>query len=220
MKLTEGQSQLFPKSQVEQFKYSYDEQDEDYITNELKNKSTTIFEGLYPRQLNLDLAGDITQRTAHPLDLFKEIDDAQKKGYTEILKDKFEFGENIVSEEIFSNKYEELSVIPAVFSLINFLGFVPYKPDTYLNEVYDKSVSEIRSLSKSEKEMNRIRIQLSIHNMLHVGIFCLAQRNTERGQRIAAGENGTAGLQVGQSAQGFQWFKAKQHIGFAVVELG
>ena len=168
MKLTEGQSQLFPKSQVEQFKYSYDEQDEDYITNELKNKSTTIFEGLYPRQLNLDLAGDITQRTAHPLDLFKEIDDAQKKGYTEILKDKFDFGENIVSEEIFSNKYEELSVIPAVFSLINFLGFVPYKPDTYLNEVYDKSVSEIRSLSKSEKEMNRIRIQLSIHNMLHV----------------------------------------------------
>lgn len=168
MELVDGKEQLFPKTKVKQFKYKYHKQDEEFIIKKLKNAVPKIFEGLYPKYLNLELVGNITQRTSHPLDLFKYIYIAQKNGELQILKDKLDFDENYSNEIIFNNKYEEMSVIPSVFSLINFLGFTPYKPDTYLHEVYNKSISDIRSLNKPEKEMNKIRIQLSIHNMLHV----------------------------------------------------
>ena len=53
---------------------------------------------------------------------------------------------------------EKLSVIPAIFKAINFLGFAPYKPDTYSYEIYNKTISEIRALNKKGNEAGKLRI--------------------------------------------------------------
>lgn len=61
---------------------------------------------------------------------------------------------------------EEMSetVIPLLFQLINFLGFTPYKPDSYLKEIYGKTIPEVRAMNISGKQLT----QLAIHNMLHI----------------------------------------------------
>ena len=52
--------------------------------------------------------------------------------------------------------------------MINFLGFAPYKPDSYSHNIYNKTINEIRALDLKGNEANQLRTQLAVHNMLHV----------------------------------------------------
>ena len=52
--------------------------------------------------------------------------------------------------------------------MINFLGFAPYKPDSYSHNIYNKTINEIRALDLKRNEANQLRTQLAVHNMLHV----------------------------------------------------
>lgn len=108
----------------------------------------------------------MTQRTSHPLDLYKKIAEEKKDGID--LSEKHGFSNRFDNESIFLAEEEKLSVIPAIFKAINFLGFAPYKPDTYSYEIYDKTVSEIRALNKKGNEAGKLRTQLAIHNILHI----------------------------------------------------
>ena len=70
---------LFPKTIVEQFSYSYDYKTILQIENIIEEKIDDLFEGIDPRYLNLELFGEITQRTMHPIDLYNNIDNLQNK---------------------------------------------------------------------------------------------------------------------------------------------
>lgn len=160
--LSEGQK-LFPDSHVEQFSYSYGKENTLLVKSEIENQIIDIFEGIDPRMLNLEFASEITQRTLHPIELYKNIKELQDNGcFDRVLED------NDISEKSRNLKVmnEEMSetVIPLIFQLINFIGFTPYKPDTYLKEIYGKTIPEIRSLNITAKK----RTQLAIHNMLHI----------------------------------------------------
>lgn len=164
--LLEGQTNLFPTSTIEQFPYSYLQEDDDFVYQSLLKAKNTTFENVSPTLLNLDLASELTQRTSHPLDLYKKIAEEKKDGID--LSEKHGFSNRFDNESIFLAEEEKLSVIPAIFKAINFLGFAPYKPDTYSYEIYDKTVSEIRALNKKGNEAGKLRTQLAIHNILHI----------------------------------------------------
>jgi len=154
---------LFPDSHVEQFSYSYGKDNALLVKSAIETQITGVFEGIDPRMLNLEFASEITQRTLHPVDLYKNINELQDKGdFDKVLED------NDISEKYRNLKVmdEEMSetVIPLLFQLINFLGFTPYKPDSYLKEIYGKTIPEVRSMNIYGKQ----RTQLAIHNMLHI----------------------------------------------------
>lgn len=166
MNLLEGQTNLFPTSTIEQFPYSYLQEDDDFVYQSLLKAKNTMFENMSPTLLNLDLASELTQRTSHPLDLYRKIAEEKKSGIA--LSEKYGFSNKFENESIFLAVEEKLSVIPAIFKAINFLGFAPYKPDTYSYEIYNKTISEIRALNKKGNEAGKLRTQLAIHNMLHI----------------------------------------------------
>ena len=158
----------FPNSKVKQFTYGYTNDDQNFINKKIKRESQTVFEGINPNELNIDLISEITQRTSHPLDFIKAISDLQMAGHFESVIAKYNLSEAYNNIEIKLDDMKEKSIVPAVFKIINFLGFTPYKPDTYAHEIYGKSISEIRLLNLKGKTANKLRIQLAIHNMLHV----------------------------------------------------
>ncbi|MCK1195245.1 DEAD/DEAH box helicase family protein [Streptococcus uberis] len=163
MKPTKQGQKLFPNSRVEQFTYTYGKENTLLVKSAIATHITSVFEGIDPRKLNLEFVSEITQRTLHPIDLYKKIKELQDKDDIEkVLKD------NDISEKYSDLKIinEEMSetVIPLLFQLINFLGFTPYKPDSYTKEIYGKTIPEIRAMSISGKHRN----QFSIHNMLHI----------------------------------------------------
>jgi len=166
MNLLEGQTNFFPNSTIEQFPYSYLQEDDDFVYQSLLKAKNTTFENVSPALLNLDLASDLTQRTSHPLDLYKKIAEEKKDGID--ISEKYGFSNRFDNESIFLAEEEKLSVIPAIFKAISFLGFAPYKPDIYSYEIYGKTVSEIRALNKKGNEAGKLRTQLAIHNMLHI----------------------------------------------------
>mgnify|MGYP007015037340 FL=1 len=61
-----------------------------------------------------------------------------------------------------------MNIILILFKVINFLGFAPYKPDSYSHNIYNKTISEIRALDIKGNEASKLRTQLAIHNILHV----------------------------------------------------
>lgn len=164
MKNHESRNKMFPDSRVEQFSYSYNRDDENMILAAIDAKINFIFEGLDPKKLNLNLVSDITQRTLHPIDLYKKILNAQTNNSNSI-GDEFNISKKYMNESIFV-KGNSATLITLLFQLINFIGFVPYKPDSYRKIIYGKSISEInaKKIIVSEK----YRAQLSIHNMLHI----------------------------------------------------
>ncbi|PTJ59028.1 helicase [Mammaliicoccus sciuri] len=154
---------LFPNTRVEQFSYGYDRKTISQIKDVIEKKINDLFDGIDPRYLNLDLFSEITQRTTHPIDLYNNIDNLQKKNMYHRVIDYYNLDEKFKNSKI-SNMEKSESVIPLIFQLINFLGFTPYKPESYSYNIYGKSISDIRALSISGKEIS----QLSIHNMLQI----------------------------------------------------
>ncbi len=158
----EGQK-LFPNSRVEQFSYSYGKENTLLVRSAIETQITGIFEGIDPRMLNLEFASEITQRTLHPVDLYKKIKELQDSGDIEKVLEDNDISEKYRDLKVMNKQMSE-TVIPLLFQLINFLGFTPYKPDSYLKEIYGKSLPEVRAINISGKQ----RTQLAIHNMLHI----------------------------------------------------
>lgn len=154
---------LFPETRVEQFSYSYGKGNAKLVQAEIEMEIGRVFEGLDPRKLNLDFASDITQRTLHPIDLYKKIAKMQENGQYEQVAEENIISERYTNEKLF-NKNMSNTVIPLLYQLTNFIGFAPYKPDAYRNDIYGKTIPEIRNKNIS----GTIRTQLAIHNMLHV----------------------------------------------------
>ena len=166
MNSTNGRSNPFPTSTIEQFPYTFLNEDNEFIQQVLDEVQDTTFETLSPVSLNLNLIGELTQRTSHPLDLYKGIHKEQQSGIN--ISEKYDLSVNSNSEAIFSNKDEVSNIIPTLFKVINFLGFVPYKPDVYSHNIYNKTINEIRALDLKGNKANQLRTQLAVHNMLHV----------------------------------------------------
>lgn len=156
---------LFPETKVENLTYTY------HHINENEHKSLnekSLFNNFSFRDLNLDFAGEITQRTQHPIDLFNTVDMLINDGQSERVIENYAIDKKYTHEKIFDKNKNSGTVIPTLYQLINFLGFTPYKPDSYRHDIYGKTIPEIRALNIKGHEGNSIRVQLSIHNMLHV----------------------------------------------------
>lgn len=158
----EGQK-LFPDTRVEQFSYSYGEDNTLLIKAAIEAQITNVLEGLDPRKLNLEFIGEITQRTLHPIDLYSKIQKLQENGQNEKVIEDNDISEKYQNLKIFNQDMSN-TVIPLLFQLINFFGFTPYKPDSYRKDIYGKSIPDTRSMSISGKQ----RTQFAIHNMLHI----------------------------------------------------
>lgn len=168
MKPVDGQTKLFPDTVVKQFEYGYLEEDAKLIQAAVEGQVAFAFDNLNPLKLNLDFASQITQRTKHPLDLFKEIKELQDSGNAQTALERNDVSDDLSSEKLFDDSQEAMSVISSIYKIINFLGFSPYKPDSYNWTVYGKTIPEIRQLNLKGREANSLRVQLAIHNMLHV----------------------------------------------------
>ncbi|EDP69028.1 helicase domain/SNF2 family domain protein [Carnobacterium sp. AT7] len=163
MKSNAAGQKLFPDTKVEQFSYSYGNDNSKLVKAAIEAEISSIFEGFDPRRLNLDFVNEITQRTIHPIDLYTNIHRLQEDNQNEQVLEDNDISEKYLDLKIINSGVSE-TVIPLLFQLINFLGFPPYKPDSYHNEIYGKSIPDIRSINIPSK----IRTQLAIHNMLHV----------------------------------------------------
>lgn len=158
----EGQK-LFPDTRVEQFSYSYGKDNAVLVKAAIEAQITGVFEGIDPRMLNLEFASEITQRTLHPIDLYRKIKELQDKDESEKVLEDNDISEKYQDLKVMNEEMSE-TIIPLLFQLINFLGFTPYKPDSYLKEIYGKTIPEVRAINISGK----LRTQLAIHNMLHI----------------------------------------------------
>lgn len=133
-----GEKKTFPNSIVGQIEYAYDSNLAERISNMIAQKIDYL-EGIDPRTIDLEKITEETQRASHPLD----------------------FVRGMTSDSVHG-------VIPNVFQLVTLFGFTPYKPETYLHKIYQKTPEEVRNLGIKGRESQTINLQLAIHNMLLV----------------------------------------------------
>lgn len=159
----DGVRREFPKSIVEQIIYHYDEDDKNMIVDDIDRCLTTVFERVNPLLINLDTASELTQLTEHPLDTYTKV--ARATDYLRTQYDLQADSSLFLAEPV-------KSVIPNVFQVINLIGFTPYRPDLYKHKYYGKTIEDINTLLSAAKgniaERRKIKIQMAIHNMLHV----------------------------------------------------
>ncbi|WP_413853320.1 SNF2-related protein [Candidatus Ruminimicrobium bovinum] len=168
----DGNKKVFPQSSVKSIEYEYSED----ITNLISTKITenlNVFENINPKKINLDAFSEITQQSSHPLDFIKQSTNTED--YIEISP--FDETANLEifnripeSEKTLLSDNEIKDIITNIFQIVNLLGFVPYRPEIYQNQIYGKSIkeiSELLSIKKSE-DIFRIRTQLAVHNILHI----------------------------------------------------
>lgn len=133
----DGHSKTFPHTKVEQVTYQYSH-DTATTISEIIEQGSQALDGINPLQVNIDDISNSTQRTSHPIDIAKQL----------------EPGEKIID------------IIPNLFQLILLMGFTPYKPEMYQYRIHNHSVEDINSYALKGDEKIRIKLQLSIHNML------------------------------------------------------
>lgn len=156
-----GLRQHFPRTTVEQLPYKYSETIVQSVHDTCSDSIDSTFEGIDPLRLNLNVAAEVTQQTLHPIDLFASV--FFGKGKPEAL-------DSLDDERVsvlFDEKRTE-TLIPSIFQIINFLGFVPYRSDLYRHRYYGKTKNQIRDLSLTGEERTRISVQRTVHNILHV----------------------------------------------------
>lgn len=152
-----GVTQHFPKTRVEQLSYTYDKEITHSFQQICMDQVQTVFEGIDPLKLDLDVVSEITQQSSHPLDLYRPAYEGRESQY---LTDEQQ-------GHLFMSENSE-TLIPSIFQIVYFLGFVPYRPDMYRRKYYGKTREQIRNLGLSEDEQRAISAQRSIHNILHV----------------------------------------------------
>lgn len=156
-----GVQQHFPRTTVKQLPYRYSDTIVENVHALCVDAQDKLFEGIDPLRLNLDLALEITQQTMHPLDLFAPVFAGKTKPPA---LDAIDDGAACM---LFRQERSK-SLIPSVFQIINFLGFVPYRPDLYRHRYYGKTKEQIRDLGLGSAEQTKISTQRTIHNILHV----------------------------------------------------
>jgi ERCC4-related helicase len=156
----DGTKRSFPKSVVQKINHKSLPKSISIVTTEIENNYQTVLENIDSRVLNLDVIINFTQQSLHPLDFIKKA----KNNERYIQK---QFGlQDSDDTTLFIAKIN--GVVPNIFQLINMLGFTPYRPLVYRHDYYGKSVEQIRALVVKGEEAIKVRIQLVVHNMLHI----------------------------------------------------
>ena len=161
-KLQNGQRAFrFPKTVVRQLSYKFPQESLKTLQDVCHKHQRTVFEGVNPLKLNLEIVADVTQQTMHPLDLYRPVFNGQVM--PECL--------DSITEEQAKNlflKVESTTIISGIFQIINLLGFVPYRPDIYKHKFYGKTKNDIANLGLKSKEKFKLNSQRSVHNILHI----------------------------------------------------
>lgn len=134
----DGEKKAFPKSIVEQVGYNFTAEQSELVRS-LISDNIHLLDGIDPTVIDIDKMSEVTQRSNHPLDFIHDTVGPQING-----------------------------VVPNIFQMVTLLGLTPYKPTTYLHEIYAKTPEEIRNLGIRGKRSQTINLQLTIHNMLFV----------------------------------------------------
>lgn len=156
-----GVRQHFPKTRVEQLSYKYDQSVIDAVQKTCSDVVDEVFGGIDPLRLNLDVACEVTQQTMHPIDLYGPTFRGEGKADALDSLDEDQVG-------ILFNDKRSNSLIPSVFQLVNFLGFVPYRTDLYRHRYYGKTKQQIREINLKSEERTKVSVQRTIHNIMHV----------------------------------------------------
>lgn len=168
MRNLDGVGNSFPETIVEQISYRYSENERKIIDDNIDSYIDTAFEKIDPRKLNLELIMDITQRTEHPLDIVNKVNILQNKTQNVLLQENYNISKSTSRQPILSNEKNKSTVITTLYKLINLLGFVPYKADTYARSFHGEPMSKINNiLDNTDEQSISFRMQFSMHNMLH-----------------------------------------------------
>ncbi|NLJ95503.1 MAG: DEAD/DEAH box helicase family protein [Clostridiaceae bacterium] len=179
MKKVEEQEKIFPESKVKQIIYKYTDEQLEYINKIIEKNIESVFEGIDPRLINLDITSNITQINSHPLDLVKDIHEKQINAEYESISKQYNIDEDTSRENILTNNNKKFSVISIIFQIINLLGFSPYRLDLYENRYFNKSIEGIRSYGVESKQARKIQMQMTIHNMLQTTWLKRLESSTE-----------------------------------------
>jgi superfamily II DNA or RNA helicase len=144
----DGKKREFPKSKVEQIKYTYPEVTAQEISGILCSHQGDAFEGINPAELDITVLSNITQRSSHPLDFIPEL---RVSSENDIITDKW-VGNAIAN----------------IFQVVLLLGFVPYRPNVYQYTIHTKTPDKINNLGLGNTILKKLRTELTSHNILHV----------------------------------------------------
>jgi superfamily II DNA or RNA helicase len=136
--INEKKKFTFPDSEIDSVEYEYRKADVNMVNQELRK-----IENVQTTRLDMSAVEQVTQLSAHPLDVFTDL---------RYLTD------------------EKKSVIINLFQAICCFGFAPYRPLIYRYDYYGKAIEEIdRQFSVKKNETSfKVKNQLGIHNLLHV----------------------------------------------------
>ena len=157
----DGIKREFPKSEVRQINYSFDHHVSLKVTEKINSQIQSVFEGIDPIHLDVNILTDITQRTSHPLDFIKQFS-TDFESALPFLKD----SGYTANDQLMTNQFEN-NVVANIFSIVLMLGFMPYRVDSYQKQYYGKNPFEISSMTKGDFK-TKILMQLASHNILHV----------------------------------------------------
>ena len=161
IKQIDGTKSGFPESRVEQIGYTFPEVSVKLVTDSITDVVETVFEGINPSLLSLDVVADLTQLTAHPLDILK----------TEKIEPRSLIKQCGLPENYWYKLFLETevnSIIPNIFQVINCLGYIPYRSEIYKHRYHSRSIQQIYDLGLKGDASRRLQVAMSIHNLLHV----------------------------------------------------
>lgn len=160
-------TKLFPDARVVQFSYKYTDAETKIIDKCIDKNINKVFEGIDPRRLNLELMTEITQRTQHPLDIVKNIQDYQSEGNYERALKYYHIDDDYRDVPIKNRKADKTTVITTLYRLINLIGFTPYRAHSYEHKFYAKPLDIInQAIDNTSEDASSLRLEFSIHNML------------------------------------------------------
>jgi ERCC4-related helicase len=151
----------FPKSLVNNLEYVYQEPTTKLVNSLIEAEINTTFENIDIRKINLNLFSEITQQTLHPLDILNNY-----KKDNSFINLKYKINEKALEKYgALELKDKTSNTIENIVQAIYMLGFVPYRPFIYDSMYFNKSINE---LEKLQDVPFNIKIQLTVHNIMHV----------------------------------------------------
>lgn len=150
---------LFPQTKVKKIEYKYTQEEISYVNNLIDKSVANVFENINPHTLNSDVLSNVTQRTLHPLDIIEILSENKDFRFFNIKNE---------ADVLIKDKEIKNGMIQTIYKIINLIGFVPYKIDTYMHQFYGKSIDEVRENNHNLHINKRVRNQLSIHNILQI----------------------------------------------------
>lgn len=149
-----GEKRAFPKSEVRNLDYKYDDKITDGLFDVIGKEVSRIFEQIDPRMLNLTAMSELTQQTCHPLDFLNQIN-IDKGPWSDYVKKN-------VQEPIFLNEPVK-NLAHNILQLIFLMGYVPYRPDVYMHKFWGKTPEQLKELENKD-----YLIQFAVHNIMQI----------------------------------------------------